>query len=148
MIALQKKIGKRSNIGAFMVNRERFKEYDFSEVNDKYNRVFGVDYNLASEDNTWSGRYYLHKSVNPDDKGGNFSAQAITTYNKNNWVFINDWTYVDNDFTADLGFVPRTDIFKMGNFAQRFFFPKNREVINRNNVQLLFINYFRTKARF
>ncbi|MDA9361114.1 carbohydrate binding family 9 domain-containing protein [Flavobacteriaceae bacterium] len=148
MITLQKKIGKRSNIGAFIVNRERFKEYNFSEENDKYNRVFGVDYNLASEDNTWAGRYYLHKSVNPDDKGGNFSAQAITTYNKNNWVFINDWTYVDNDFTADLGFVPRTDIFKMGNFAQRFFFPKNREVINRNNVQLLFINYFRPKLNF
>ena len=148
MIALQKKIGKRSNISAFMVNRERFKEYDFSEVNDKYNRVFGVDYNLASEDNTWSGRYYLHKSVNPDDKEGNFSAEAFTTYNKNNWRFINDWVYVDNDFTADLGFVPRTDIFKMGNFAQRFFFPKNREIVNRNNVQLLFINYFRTKVDF
>ena len=148
MIALQKKIGKRSNIAAFIVNRERFEDYEFSEANDKYNRVFGVDYNLASEDNTWSGRYYLHKSVNPDDKIGNFSAEAITIYNKNNWVFINDWSYVDNDFTADLGFVPRTDIFKMGNFAQRFFFPKNRDVVNRNNVQLLFINYFRPTLDF
>ena len=32
--------------------------------------------------------------------------------NKNNWVLINDWVYVDNDFKADLGFVPRTDILK------------------------------------
>ena len=44
MIALQKKIGKRSNIGAFVVNRERFKDYNFSEDNDKYNRVIGLDY--------------------------------------------------------------------------------------------------------
>ena len=148
MIAIQRKVGSRSNIGAFFVNRERFKTYDFSEESDSYNRVFGIDYNLASADNTWSGRYYVHKSINPDDKGGNFSAQAVTTYNKNNWVFINDWTFVDNDFTADLGFVPRTDIFKMGNFAQRFFFPFSRDFINRNNVQVLFINYFRPTLDF
>lgn len=148
MVAIQKKVGKRSNIGAFLVNRQRFKDYSFSTPDDEYNRVFGVDYNLATADNTWSGRYYLHKSVNPDDKGGNFSAEAVTTYNKNNWVFINDWAYVDEDFTADLGFVPRTDIFKMGNFAQRFFIPKNREVVNRNNVQILFINYFRPNLDF
>lgn len=148
MLTLQKKLGQRSNIGAFIVNRERFSNYEFSYSDDRYNRVFGIDYNLASSDNTWSGRYYLHKSITPNDKRGNFSTQAITTYNKNNWVFINDWVYVDNDFRADLGFVPRTDIFKMGNFAQRFFFPKNREVVNRNNVQLLFINYFRPKLDF
>ena len=148
MIALQKKIGKRSNIGAFVVNRERFKDYNFSEDNDKYNRVIGLDYNLASKDNTWSGRYYLHKSFDPNDKNGNFSAEAITVYNKNNWVLINDWVYVDNDFKADLGFVPRTDIFKMGNFAQRFFFPKNSKVVNRNNLQLLFINYLRPTLEF
>ncbi|MCW5518905.1 carbohydrate binding family 9 domain-containing protein [Aureitalea sp. L0-47] len=148
MIALQKKVGSRSIIGAFIVNRERFKEYSFSEGNDRYNRVFGIDYNLATADNSWSGRYYLHKSINPDDKGGNFSAQAVTTYNKNNWVFINDWVFVDNDFKADLGFVPRTDIFKMGNFAQHFLYPRNREVINRNNIQILFINYFRPNLDF
>ena len=148
MIALQKKVGRRSTIGAFMVNRERFKEYDFSNPEDRYNRVFGVDYNLASADNSWTGRYYLHKSLNPDDKKGNLSAQVIHTYNKNNWVFINDWVYVDKDFTADLGFVPRNGIFKMGNMAQRFFLPKNRSVINRNNVQLLFLNYFKPDLEF
>ena len=148
MIAIQKKVGNRSNIGAFIVNRERFENYSFSNPNDRYNRVFGVDYNLATEDNTWSGRYYIHKSVNPNDKGGNLSAQAITRYNKNNWVITNDWVYVDKDFTADLGFVPRTDIFKMGNSIQHFFFPKNREVVNRNNLRLLFINYFRPELNF
>jgi len=55
---------------------------------------------------------------------------------------------VDNDFQADLGFVPRTDIFKMGNFAQRYFYTKNRTVINRQNAQFLFINYFRPTLDF
>lgn len=143
MFVLQRKLGARSNLGAFMVNRQRLEDYDFTQESDRYNRVVGVDYNLASSDNTWSGRYYVHQSLNPDDRTGNLSAEAITRYNKNNWVFINDWVYVDNDFKADLGFVPRTDIFKIGNFAQRFFYPKNRTFVNRHNVQMLLINYFR-----
>ncbi len=148
MLALQRKIASRSNIGVFMVNRQTFGDYDFVETNQKYNRVIGADYNLASKDNVWSGRFYVHKSLNPDDTKGNYSAQAIATYNKNDWIFITDWVYVDNDFQADLGFVPRTDIFKMGNFAQRFFYPKNRTIVNRYNAQLLFINYFRPTLDF
>ena len=140
MFALQRKLGARSNLGVFMVNRQRLEDYDFTQESDRYNRVVGVDYNLASSDNTWSGRYYVHQSLNPDDRSGNLSAEAITRYNKNNWVFINDWVYVDNDFKADLGFVPRTDIFKIGNFAQRFFYPNNRTFVNRHNIQMLLIN--------
>ena len=142
MFALQRKVGKRYSIGAFMVNRETFNTYEFVDKAEKYNRVIGLDYNLATADNAWSGRYYIHKSINPNDTKGNISAQAVTTYNKNNWVFINDWVYVDNEFKADLGFVPRTDIFKMGNFVQRYFHPKKSTNINRQNAQILFINYF------
>lgn len=148
MFALQRKVASRSNIGVFMVNRQAFGEYDYLEDNEKYNRVIGADYNLASVNNVWSGRFYVHKSLNPDDTEGNYSAQAIATYNKNNWVAISDWTYVDNEFKADLGFVPRTDIFKMGHFVQRFFYPKNRNIINRQNANLLFINYFRPTLDF
>lgn len=143
MFALQRKIGSRSNLGVFMVNRQTFGDDDFVDDSQKYNRVIGADYNLATADNVWAGRFYAHKSLNPDDTEGNYSAQAIATYNKNNWVLISDWVYVDREFRADLGFVPRTDIFKIGNSAQRFFIPKNRDVVNRHNTQLLFINYFR-----
>ncbi|NDB03382.1 MAG: hydrolase, partial [Flavobacteriaceae bacterium] len=83
MFALQRKLGARSNLGVFMVNRQRLEDYDFTQESDRYNRVVGVDYNLASSDNTWSGRYYVHQSLNPDDRSGNLSAEAITRYNKN-----------------------------------------------------------------
>ncbi len=148
MIALQRKVASRSNIGVFMVNRQTFGDDSFIAENKKYNRVIGADYNLASSDNVWSGRFYVHKSLNPDDTKGNYSAQAVGLYNKNNWVFISDWVYVDKDFQADLGFVPRTDIFKIGNSAQRFFYPKNRNIVNRQSAQLLFINYFRPTLDF
>ena len=148
MFALQRKIANRSNIGVFMVNRQTLGEHDFVEESQKFNRVIGADYNLATADNAWSGRFYVHKSLNPDDTKGNYSAEAIVTYNKNNWVIISDWVYVDNEFQADLGFVPRTDIFKIGHFAKRFFYPKNRNIINRQNANVLFINYFRPTLDF
>ena len=148
MIALQRKVASRSNIGAFIVNRQTVGDYDFVDDSEKYNRVIGIDYNLASFDNVWTGRFYTHKSLQPDDSKGNFSAQAIGQYNKNNWNFITDWVYVDNDFKADLGFVPRTDIFKVGNSIQRYFFPKNRNFINRYSAQLLLINYWRPTLKY
>ncbi len=143
MLALQRKVASRSNIGAFIVNRQTFGDYDFVDNNESYNRVIGIDYNLASSDNVWTGRFYTHKSLQPNDTKGNFSVQAVGQYNKNNWQLISDWVYVDNDFKADLGFVPRNDIFKVGNSIQRYFFPKNRNFINRHSVQLLLINYWR-----
>ena len=148
MLALQRKVAKRSNVGAFFVNREAFGEHEFLEDSEKYNRVIGADYNLASASNVWTGRFYLHKSLQPDDKKGNYSSQATVTYNANNYVFAIEATHVDTDFQADLGFVPRTDIFKAGAFAQRFFTPKKRDVITRFQGEILYINYWKPTADF
>lgn len=148
MFALQRKVAKRSNIGAFFVNRETFGEADFVEDSEKYNRVIGADYNLASANNVWTGRFYLHKSLQPDDTKGNLSSQAVLSYNANNYVFVAEAVYVDEEFEADLGFVPRTDIFKIGTFAQRFFSPKNKNIITRYQGEVLYINYWKPNDDF
>ncbi len=148
MFALQRKIAQRSNIGVFMVNREAFGNSDFLETSEKYNRVIGADYNLATADNAWTGRFYLHKSLQPDDTKGNFSSQSTLTYNANNNVFAIEATYVDTEFQADLGFVPRTDIFKAGAFAQRFFSPKRKNIINRYQGEILYIMYWKPTDNF
>jgi hypothetical protein len=148
MFALQRKIGSRSNIGAFVVSKQRIGTSDFATPDQQYNRVVGMDYNLASADNAWSGKFYLHKSLQPDDSQGNYSAQGTVTYNKNNWVFISDWVYVDRDFRADLGFVPRRDILKSGHSARRYFYPANRTHINRYSASAVFVNYWRPSLNY
>ena len=65
MLAVQQQVFSRSNIGLFFINRQSTKDYDFLADEDRYNRVLGVDYNLISEDNLWSGRLFLHKSFEP-----------------------------------------------------------------------------------
>ena len=139
MVAIQRKLFARDNIGAFIVNRQ-LTSGDTSAT--PYNRVIGADYNLASADNTWAGKFYWHKSFIEDNPDATSSAQAVLTRNSRKWVFVSDFVKVDQDFQADLGFVPRTDFFKMGLAATRHFYPDNK-YISRHSLMLLNINYWK-----
>ena len=142
MFVLQRKVFSRSNIGVFFINRETFQDYDFLEDEDKFNRVIGAEYNLASANNVWSGKFYVNKSFQPGDSDGNFSTQAMVNYNTRNYTFVTDLTFVDDEFRADLGFVPRNDILKHGIFGEKKFYPE-RSKITRHALNLLVINYWR-----
>jgi hypothetical protein len=128
MIALQQKVFSRSNIGLFFINKQSFEEYEFVEREDEYNRLFGVDYNLASLNNTWNGKFYLHKSFQPDDNIGNLSSGVRLSYNSRNYNFSGKATYIDEDFSSDLGFVRRTGIFKSFLNFERAFWPKTGSI--------------------
>lgn len=128
MFTVQRKVFSRSNIGLFAINRQAFKDYDFLNPNDEYNRVIGAEYNLASENNSWTGKFYLHKSFQPNDTKGNLSSQTTVTYNNRKFTWIADLMYVDQGFRADLGFIPRTDILKNGNGLIYNFYPTKGKI--------------------
>jgi len=128
MLAVQRKVFSRSNIGFFALNRQAFKDYEFLDSTKRYNRVMGFDYNLASVDNTWTGKFYLHKSFQPDDNKGNLSSQANIIYNRRHFQLSTDWVYVDRDFTSDLGFIPRKGIFKARNGVLFRLYPEKGPV--------------------
>ena len=128
MLVLQKKVFARSNINLFALNRQTLKDYDYLDRSQQYNRVFGMDYQLASANTKWQGNFYLHKSLQPDDYQGNFSTRAQLSYNTREWRISNDFVYVDKEYRSDLGFVPRTGIFKNGNYITRSFYPKTGSI--------------------
>lgn len=140
MIALQRKIFNQSQIGAFFINRESFKDYDFLNEEDKYNRVIGLDYNLNSANNNWAGKFYTHKSFQPNDSEGNLSTGAELTYNTRIWRLSSKWIYVDEEYRSDLGFVPRSGIIKTGISAARVFYPK-KGIINSHTLELANYNW-------
>ncbi|NHF61358.1 carbohydrate binding family 9 domain-containing protein [Flavobacteriaceae bacterium TP-CH-4] len=133
MLAIQKKVFARSNISMFFINRQSFKDYDFIEREDEYNRVVGVDYNLASADNRWLGKFYTHKSIQPDDNEGNFSTGAFIGRNSRYLNFFTDWVYIDDDYRSDLGFIRRTDIIKAATSLEGVIWPKSKRI---NNIAL------------
>jgi len=141
MFALQRKVFGQSQVGIFMVNRQTFKDYDFLEEDDAYNRVIGLDYNLASANNRWIGKFYTHKSFQPDDQEGNLSSFASLLYNTRIWRFYSNWVYIDRDFRSDLGFIPRTGIIKSGTSAQRTFYPKYG-IANSHSFRILNLMWF------
>ncbi len=130
MLALQQRVFARSNIGMFFINRQAFGNEDYLTEEDEYNRVIGIDYNLASSDNVWSGKFYTHKSFQPGDNQGNLSAGAFLGRNSRFWNVFTDLAYVNDDFRSDLGFIRRTDIIKSATSIQRLFWPKSGPLNN------------------
>lgn len=142
MFSVQRKMFSRSSLGFFAVNRQTTGDYDFVDPARKYNRVFGLDYNMASADNNWTGKFYLHKSFQPDDNDGNYSWQTTVTYQPRRFRYIADLQYVDEDFRADLGFVQRTGVFKNGNGFSYNFYPKKGK-ISLHSPGVMALNYWR-----
>ena len=130
MFSLQQKVFSRSNISFFFINRQTFDAPDFVDESEEYNRVVGLDYNLASEDNTWVGKFYGHKSFQPNDSEGNYSLGAFTAYNSRKYGGIIDLVYIDEEFNSDLGFIPRKDIFKATGNVSRTYWPKEKKINN------------------
>ena len=130
MLAIQKKIFARSNIGAFFINRQSFGSKDFVAPEDEYNRVLGIDFNLATADNKWLGKTYLHKSFDPNDTKGNLSFGINGGRNSRNFNTFTDWVYVDEDFSSDLGFIRRTDIVKGVALMEALIWPKSKTINN------------------
>jgi hypothetical protein len=121
---LQQKMFSRSNLNIFLINKQATKDYDFLADEDRYNRVIGIDYKLASEDNTWSGKYYLHKSFSPDTDDKDISFGASTEYNSKYFRARLSGLYIADNFRSDLGFIRRTGIFKVNPQIERIFWPK------------------------
>jgi len=132
MLAMQQKVFARSNIGLFFINRESLKDYDFVADEDQFNRVLGVDYNLISADNIWSGKFYAHKSFEPEGGGKDLSSGGNISYNSRKFKFFTDWVYVGEDFRSDLGFIRRTDIVKGAVNLERVFWPRTGSINNHS----------------
>jgi hypothetical protein len=128
MFAMQRKMFSRSSLGFFAVNRQTIGNYSFLDPKNAYNRVVGIDYNMASADNSWTGKFYLHKSLQPGDNKGNYSWQTTVAWQPRKFRYILDFQYVDKDFRADLGFVLRTGTLKNGNGFSYNFYPKKGKV--------------------
>ena len=151
VIALQHKMFSRSNLSFLFVNKQATKDYDFlnddddDTGNNSYNRVIGLDYNLASEDNSWTGKYYIHKSFTPNTGNKDFSTGAATQYFSRYFDARISGVYTGDDYRSELGFVRRTDIFKTTLSLAAKFWPK-KGIFNRHSIRFIPIAIFRPDA--
>lgn len=135
MFSLQQKMFSRSNLGVFFINRQAVRAADFLPEDEEFNRVIGIDYNLASADNSWIGKFYAHKSFQPNDSEGNHSLGFFLGKNTRNFSAFVDAVKIDEEFSSDLGFIPRTDIVKLVNIFEGRIWPK-KGIVNNYEAQI------------
>lgn len=135
---IQRRVFARSNIAAIFINKESLNYIPSADstkpVYSAYNRNIGMEYNLASSNNLWTGKAVMLKSFSPDKKGHDFTHAANLNYFSRKWNLIWQHEYVGKDYTAEAGYVPRTGYIRVFPQATRLFFPTGTKVLSHGPV--------------
>ena len=128
MVAFQRKLFARSNVGVFMINKQSFIDTDLQRQNGflEYNRNIGVEYNLASANNFWTGKIFYYGSLTPQNKDENFSHAASLAYQDNNWIISWKHQWVGANYNTEVGYVPRVNYTYINPEFGKIFYPKNK----------------------
>ncbi len=126
VISVQRKLFSRSNLGFIFVNKENLNEPD--DIQD-FNRVVGLDYNLANKDNSWKGKFFYHQSFDEQkDIEGQYSQGAYLRYEDRNFSFAFYETSVGKNYNAEVGFVRRKGYNFLGPEMSYTWVPNKRVV--------------------
>jgi hypothetical protein len=126
VVSLQRKLFARSSAGFIFVNKESIGEAGGKQ---DFNRVAGADYNLASKDNIWQGKFFFHRSFDEDGrKEGQYAQGAHLEYNTRNIQASFSQASVGRNYTAEVGFVPRTAFNFLGPEFSYTWVPNKRVV--------------------
>jgi hypothetical protein len=135
VLALQQKVFSRSNIGLILENRQAMKAdslSDFGFNKNDYNRLAGLEFNLVSKDNTWTGKAYTHLSwENNTDDHPAYAYGLFITRNTLKLTPYGGFTKTSTTFTPDMGFVPRRDyVNAFGGVDRKFYTTKASSKLN------------------
>lgn len=125
MLSLQQKIFARSNVSAFLVNKQTFQgsgDYD-TDLYNEWDRTFGLDYNIASADNRVNGKVFYHQNINQENLDNAFATGIQMEYSVPAWSWNVRSQVVGENYAPEVGFVRRTDIRQLASTYRRSFFP-------------------------
>lgn len=145
VMSLQRKIFSRSSIGMMFVNKQSIKyPLENDSINNsfsRYNRNLGLEYNLASANNAWNGKFFFLKSFAPSDSDDGFSQGAHIEYRSRKWNWRLQEEWVSNDYSAEVGFVRRRGYRNLLGNVGHLFFPKAGPILS-HGPQLNGIYFF------
>ncbi|HWJ90879.1 MAG TPA: DUF5916 domain-containing protein [Flavisolibacter sp.] len=134
VLALQRRIFSRSNIGFIMINKQsvNYHPKDSSlPFYSLYNRNVGVEYNLASATNLWTGKALVLKSFSPASpaSGKDITHAAHLQYAAKKWLALAAYEFVGVHYTSEVGYVPRKGYIKVNPQLAYTMFPKGGAVL-------------------
>jgi hypothetical protein len=149
VFAIQRRVFARSNIGMIFINKESLNYTPSTDpampVYSQFNRNLGLEYNLASSNNMWTGKALVLKSFKPENDGDDFTQAANLTYASRKWNITWQHEIVGKNYLAEVGYVPdnvpRPGYIKFNPQIARLFFPKSKHVLSHGpkfNASLYF----------
>jgi hypothetical protein len=115
----------RSNIAFIVANRQAYKDqYDLKD----YNSIIGVDYNLNSTDNRWTGKLFYHQTLQPNQPKDAAATAMWLNYAGRNWNWAYNHEYVGENYKADIGYLYRKNFVRFEPGVNYFFYPKSKRI--------------------
>ena len=133
VLSLQRRLFARSNIGVIAVNKESpsgFSDTLPGKPVNKYNRNLGLEYNLASSNNKWTGKLMMMKSWTPGVTKDDWVHAGNILYTGKRLSVGWQHEFVGNNFNAETGYVPRRGYIKLNPSAGYLFFPKSGKILS------------------
>jgi hypothetical protein len=145
ILALQRQVFSRSNISAIFINKETF-DYENAVKNNtsltRYNRNIGFEYNLASSNNIWTGKLLFLQSLSPSSNGNDQTIAGHIQHNSRRWNYRVQYEYVGQNYTAEVGFVPRLNYHGFYPTIGHLFFPKKKGAVLSHGPSTFLSFYF------
>ncbi len=132
VLSLQRKVFSRSTIGLMFVDKASLRyprdTDSLRAVYPKFNRNIGLEYNLASSNNLWTGKAFVLKSFSSRTAGRSGITQAAhLEYKSRKWNWRIQEESVGENYTAEVGFVPRKGYVNITSLLGHTFFPKKSD---------------------
>jgi hypothetical protein len=128
--SVQRKVFSRSNVGMIFINKESLNYHpDINSAKplySNYNRNLGLEYNLASSNNLWTGKAMFLKSFSPGPSGKDMVHAGHLQYSSRNWTLHWQHEYVGRNYNAEVGYVPRRGYFRINPLVSPYIFSKRR----------------------
>ena len=129
VFALQRKLFSRSNISMMIVNKEGI---GFENLNEKkgfnpYSRNVVLQYNLASKNNFWNGKFALMKSFSPQFNSDDWTQLIDLSYTTQVWDVGLTVSRVGENYRSEVGFVPRRGYSYIEPSVAYLYYPKKTD---------------------
>lgn len=145
VLSLQRRVAQRSNIGVIFINKNAFDigattEPVFTDYAD-FNRNLGLEYNLATSNNLWTGKAMVLKSFSPSSEAEGMVHAANLRYSSGSLTAEWRHEYVSPNYRAEVGYVPRVGYYRINPNLAYLFFPKSKTILRHGPVMISSLYY-------
>lgn len=123
VMAVQRKIFSRSNISMIAINKQAFNDT-------AYSRLLGLEYNLASRDNKWTGKAFYHRSFDQHKKDSAYATSLQFTYQVPKLEIDFLAQSIGANYNPEVGYAPRKHFTRLSPELYYSFYPKSKLINN------------------